>query len=56
MGNKKIREMIRENKMERIKATKEANVKLFIVEWEKHQCFWNVTSEEYKDCIKEYKN
>ena len=45
--------MIRENKMERIKATKEANVKLFIVEWEKHQC---LKTEEYKDCIKEYKN
>ena len=32
-----------------MKARKEASVEQFIVEWEKHQCLWNMTSEEYKD-------
>ena len=32
-----------------MKARKEMNVEQFAVEWEKHQCLWNVTSEEYKD-------
>ena len=31
-----------------MKARKEI-IQQFIVEWEKHQCLWNVTSEEYKD-------
>ena len=35
--------------MENMKARKEINVEQFIVEWEKHQCLWNVTSEGYKD-------
>ena len=35
--------------MENVKARKEINVEQFIVEWEKRQCLWNVTSEEYKD-------
>ena len=35
--------------MENVKARKEINVEQFIVEWEKHQCLWNVTSEEHKD-------
>ena len=35
--------------MKNEKARKEINVEQFIVEWEKHQCLWNVTSEEYKD-------
>ena len=36
-------------KMENMKARKEINVEQFIVECGKHQCLWNVTSEEYKD-------
>ena len=32
-----------------MKARKEINVEQFIVEWEKHQCLWNVTSGEYND-------
>ena len=32
-----------------MKARKEINVEQFIVEWEKNQCLWNVTSEEDKD-------
>ena len=35
--------------MENMKARKEINVEQFIVECGKHQCLWNVTSEEYKD-------
>ena len=35
--------------MENVKARKEIKVEQFIVEWKKHQCLWNVTSEEYKD-------
>ena len=35
--------------MENMKARQEINVEQFIVEWEKHQFLWNVTSEEYKD-------
>ena len=32
-----------------MKARKEIIVEQFIPEWEKHQCLWNVTSEDYKD-------
>ena len=35
--------------MEHVKARKEIIVEQFIAEWEKHQCLWNVTSEDYKD-------
>ena len=35
--------------MENTKAKQDANVEKFIVEWKKHQCLWNVTSDEYKD-------
>ena len=31
--------------MENVTARKEINVEQFIFEWEKHQSFWNVTSE-----------
>ena len=45
----KVRQVTTKVKMENMKARKEINVEQFIVEWEKHQCLWNVTSEEYKD-------
>ena len=50
--SKKIIEVIREEKMEQMKATKDINVEQIISEWEKHQGLWNMISEEYKDCIK----
>ena len=50
--SKKIIEVIREEKMEQMKATEDINVEQIIFEWEKHRGLWNMTSEEYKDCIK----
>ena len=38
-----------ESKNEEYESKKKINVEQFIVEWGKHQCLWNETSEEHKD-------
>ena len=45
----KVQQVTTKVKMEHMKARKEIIVEKFIAEWEKHQCLWNVTSENYKD-------
>ena len=42
-------EVIREGNMEKTETRKEISIELLIVERERHQCLWNVTSEQYKN-------